>query len=201
MKKKCIFTLLLLISFSSALFADVVDIYHLNTPNLQTAYQHLDGWSPIKRKIDTKLPLTITFHPKATRGFIGTFDTNLYLKADVSLTEPIANLFIKSITISDEEEELYNLSVNKQLSPDSKESILYDENKNILKANDKEIHYASFDLDLKISGRKINGKESKKVYATVDYILNGKPYAYALEYICEPHNFTFNDFITLFVAP
>ena len=53
MKKKCIFTLLLLISFSSAIFADVVDIYHLNTPNLQTAYQHLDGWSPIKREIDT----------------------------------------------------------------------------------------------------------------------------------------------------
>ena len=201
--KKNILIILSLIFFSSVIFADVVDLYHLDTQNKEVVYQYIEGWSPIKREIDSNFPLTIDFYPIPTRGFIGTLDTNLYLKAEIICPENINNLFIKSIRINDSKKELFDLIINNkfEISSNSDENRLYTEKGNIYKINDKEIYYTIVDLDFKISGRKVKGKNNKKIYVTVDYNLNEKNYTYCIEYICEPHNFSINDFITLFVIP
>ncbi len=104
-------------------------MYHLDTQNKEVVYQHIEGWSPIKREIDSNFPLTIDFYPISTRGFIGTLDTNLYLKAEIICPETINNLFIKSIRIKDSKKELFDLIINKQFEISSNS----DENRFILK--------------------------------------------------------------------
>ena len=201
--KKNLF-IIFLIFFAGSIFADVTDLYNLHTQDIQIAYQHKDGWRPIKREFDNNYPLTIMFYPTVYRGFIGTLDTSLYLKACLILTEAAKNLCIKSIIIKEENKrEFINLNVNKQFSilPNTDGNLLYNEDGTLYEYNNKKVYFLIFDLDLKISGRKVRGKKTKKITVTIDYLLDDKIFTSEVEYLCIPHKFTFKDFLKLFVTP
>ena len=186
------------------LSADVVDYYELSTPTTQSAFSHKEGWKPIPRKIDTENPVTVLFYAQFYRGLIGTFDTHLYPKIFLTLTEQAQELTVKSIRVHGEWGwRYYNIKVNKTfLVPAlSDENLLYNEDGSVFEVDGKPLYLFRFDLDKKVSGRKAFGYLNRRVKVVVVYSIDGEDFTAELEYICHPHIFTPVDFITLFALP
>ena len=202
-KMKKIFLILETFVFAFPTFAEIVDIYELHTPTAQVAYTHENEWTKIQRVIDAEFPVTVLFWCTPYRDFIGTFDTHLYPIIFLTTCKEIKTLTVKRIIVKNEHGKIYyDISVNKEFFPASDEGkLLYDKDGTVLEKDGKSLCFFMFNLKEKIPGRKAQGWGKKTMKVTVEYAVDGEDFSSEQEYICEPHHFTLEDFITLFVSP